>query len=85
MPAAKMWQGIKEVEAWSEPTKVLVLTDRSGIRRLRVEMLASDVTTEALDTLEALVDELEETNPVAPSTGGDSPRILTLVGPGASA
>jgi hypothetical protein len=79
--ANEAWKGIAEVQRWREPTKTLVLTDSSGVRRFRIEMLASDVTADALSVLTALLDDVEETNPIAPRTGGDSPPVLKLVIP----
>lgn len=58
---------IREVGKWVEPTRVLILTDRSGTRRLRVEMLASDVTAEAMDALTTLLDVIETASPIVPA------------------
>lgn len=77
------YHGIQEVARWPEPTRVLVLTDRSGIRRFRVEMLDSDVTHEALNILGGLLDQAEATNPIEPGNGNSQP-VLKLVRPGVS-
>lgn len=61
--------GINEVARWPEPTRVLVLTDKRGVRRLRVEMMDSDVTSEALEALVGVLAIVEYANP---EPGGSS-------------
>lgn len=85
-PSPPEHPGIAEVEQWVEPTRVLVLTDRNGLRRFRVEMLGSDVTAGALAVLSVLLDVVEAENPApASSCEGLSSSVprLELVPPAA--
>lgn len=62
-PENPAFPGVREVARWPEPTRVLVLTDRLGVRRLRVEMMDSDVTSDALEALVAVLTVVEAANP----------------------
>lgn len=81
-PDSLAFPGIREVARWPEPTRVLVLTDRSGVRRLRVEMMESDVITEALQALCGVLEVIEAATP-EPVASSDVPssveRELQLV------
>jgi hypothetical protein len=47
--------GLAEIPQWSEPTRTIVLKSPDGVRRGRVEWIASDVTDEFLEKLEELL------------------------------
>jgi len=77
------YPGIREVERWTGPTRVFVLG--SGTKRLRVEMLASDATREALDALMVLLKVIEAVAPEPPSSSerpsADRPALQLVVTP----
>lgn len=72
------YPGIQEVARWVEPTRVLVLSDKHGVRRLRVEMMDSDVTSEALEALVDLLTVVETLNPAPGVSSGASSAIAPL-------
>lgn len=52
--------GITEIAAWSEPTRIIVLTSSDGVRQWRCEGLASNVTPEGLRVLADLLEQAED-------------------------
>lgn len=62
-PENPAFPGVREVARWPEATRVLVLIDKTGVRRLRVEMMDSDVTSEALEALVVVLGVVESANP----------------------
>lgn len=71
-PGNPAFPSIREVARWPEPTRVLVLTDRAGVKRLRVEMMDSDVTSEALAALVGVLAVVEAANPEPGASSGES-------------
>lgn len=69
-PDNPAFPGIREVARWPGPTRVLVLTDKAGVRRLRVELLAADVSTEALQALCGVLEVIEATTPESGASSG---------------
>jgi len=79
-PSNPEYPGILEVIAWSGPTRTFLLTGEDGTQRLRVEMLASDVHTESLAGLGALLELIEDAaDEQACSCGPVSSAPLELV------
>lgn len=70
--------GVQEVARWPEPTRVLVLTDKTGTRRLRVEMMASDVTSAALEGLVVVLEIIEAARPEPSASSGASSAVEPL-------
>lgn len=77
-PAVPDFPGVREVARWPEPTRVLVLTDKSGVRRLRVEMMGSDVTAEALEALCGVLEIIEAARPEPGASSGASSELEPL-------
>lgn len=71
-PDNPAFPGVREVARWPETTRVLVLSDKAGVRRLRVEMMDSDVTSEALEALVGVLAVVEAANPEPGASSGAS-------------
>lgn len=85
-PDNPAFPGVREVARWPEPTRVLVLTDKAGVRRLRVEMMDSDITSEALEALVAVLGVVEALNPEPcassePSSAVEPLQLVAAPGP----
>lgn len=66
---------ISEAPAWSESTRIIVLTSSDGVRQWRCEGLAKNVTPEGLRILADLLDLAEARRAASPS----SVPVLALV------
>lgn len=77
VPAPDDFPAIREVARWSGPTRVLVLTDHEGTKRLRVELLASDVTGAVLEALSGALGVIEDEHP-APVSSSPSCAVREL-------